>query len=346
MLGRNVVGRPENASPAGPKEKGLGDRGRGVDQSLDCSPSLSIKTSVQRCQPTRRSKIAPLFALPIDSDETLLLDRVRRPLRASPQSTPWPGRDDGLGESVRTRWRCNGSMEKAIRTEVDSRPSTGWSIAPTANSGVNFPHAPGRPFRGEADRHCRTGRIGYRWRHGGRASRFDEQNGQDQGGGESGDPDRGFGNRRDGGHRCGSDQACDCTHPIPIFGAFGCQPKSDPMTLIATDPRRRSSLRGHQPGIHQRSGPLLRALRDARSANRSCTSSGMRWRSAAARSGSAGGLGRTRCLRAGLRGGRPRCLLDPLFLAVHDLLVIERGWTSDKYRDWLAKALQEALLPG
>jgi hypothetical protein len=31
---------------------------------------------------------------------------------------------------------------------------------------------------------------------------------------------------------------------------------------------------------------------------------------------------------------------------VHDLLVRERGWTSERYRDWLAVALQRELLRG
>ncbi len=52
-------------------------------------------------------------------------------------------------------------------------------------------------------------------------------------------------------------------------------------------------------------------------------------------------------LRAGLSVEDARDVCWTLCsLAVHDLLVIERGWTSDKYRDWLAQALQEALLPG
>ena len=33
-------------------------------------------------------------------------------------------------------------------------------------------------------------------------------------------------------------------------------------------------------------------------------------------------------------------------LAVHDLLVVERGWTAEDYQDWLASAMTCALLPG
>jgi hypothetical protein len=32
-------------------------------------------------------------------------------------------------------------------------------------------------------------------------------------------------------------------------------------------------------------------------------------------------------------------------LAVHDLLVISRGWTSERYQEWLAAALMRELLP-
>ncbi|MEO8510040.1 MAG: hypothetical protein ABI534_02240 [Chloroflexota bacterium] len=32
-------------------------------------------------------------------------------------------------------------------------------------------------------------------------------------------------------------------------------------------------------------------------------------------------------------------------LAVHDQLVLGRGWTEDQYRDWLADALARELLP-
>ena len=32
-------------------------------------------------------------------------------------------------------------------------------------------------------------------------------------------------------------------------------------------------------------------------------------------------------------------------LAVHDLLVVERGWTSEQYQEWLTSALTCALLP-
>jgi prophage antirepressor-like protein len=41
---------------------------------------------------------------------------------------------------------------------------------------------------------------------------------------------------------------------------------------------------------------------------------------------------------------------DPLWtlssLTVYDLLVRQRGWTPERYRDWLAAALARELLPG
>jgi hypothetical protein len=32
-------------------------------------------------------------------------------------------------------------------------------------------------------------------------------------------------------------------------------------------------------------------------------------------------------------------------LAVHDLLVVDRGWTPEHYEEWLAAALVHELLP-
>jgi AcrR family transcriptional regulator len=117
-----------------------------------------------------------------------------------------------------------------------------------------------------------------------------------------------------------------------------------------TDPRRQLELyAATQPGIHQRSGPLLRALRDARSADpelRIVWDEMEEWR-LRGQGRLVGLLAERGALRAGLSVEDARDVCWTLCsLAVHDLLVIERRWTSDKYRDWLAEALQEALLPG
>ena len=51
-------------------------------------------------------------------------------------------------------------------------------------------------------------------------------------------------------------------------------------------------------------------------------------------------------LRVGLSVEDARDLVWTLCsLAVHDLLVVERGWTSEHYQEWLASALTCALLP-
>jgi hypothetical protein len=52
-------------------------------------------------------------------------------------------------------------------------------------------------------------------------------------------------------------------------------------------------------------------------------------------------------LRPGLSAEEARDLLWTLnSLAVHDLLVRQRGWSPERYRDWLAAALARELLPG
>jgi hypothetical protein len=52
-------------------------------------------------------------------------------------------------------------------------------------------------------------------------------------------------------------------------------------------------------------------------------------------------------LRPGLSAEEARDLLWTLnSLAVHDLLVRQRGWSPERYRDWLAAALARELLHG
>ena len=51
-------------------------------------------------------------------------------------------------------------------------------------------------------------------------------------------------------------------------------------------------------------------------------------------------------LRPGLSFEVARDLLWTLCsLAVHDLLVVARGWTSERYQEWLTAALTRELLP-
>ncbi len=115
------------------------------------------------------------------------------------------------------------------------------------------------------------------------------------------------------------------------------------------DPRRQIALYvATQPGIHRRSGPLLRALRDGMASDPELSAvwdEMEAWR--------LDGQGRfvamlagNGALRAGLSVEQARDLVWTLCsLAVHDLLVVERGWTSERYQEWLASVLTFELLP-
>lgn len=115
------------------------------------------------------------------------------------------------------------------------------------------------------------------------------------------------------------------------------------------DPRRQIALyAATQPGIHRRSGPLLRALRDGMASDselRGVWDEMEAWR--------LDGQGRfvamlagKGALRVGLSVEEARDVVWTLCsLAVHDLLVVERGWTAERYEEWLASALTCALLP-
>ncbi len=51
-------------------------------------------------------------------------------------------------------------------------------------------------------------------------------------------------------------------------------------------------------------------------------------------------------LRPGLSGEDARDIVWTLSsLAVHDLLVVERGWSSERYQEWLTSTLSCDLLP-
>jgi AcrR family transcriptional regulator len=115
------------------------------------------------------------------------------------------------------------------------------------------------------------------------------------------------------------------------------------------DPHRQIALyAATQPGIHRRSGPLLRALRDGMASDselKGVWDEMEAWRLE--------GQGRfvamlagKRAIRLGLSIEEARDIVWTLCsLAVHDLLVVERRWTSERYQEWLASALTCALLP-
>lgn len=114
------------------------------------------------------------------------------------------------------------------------------------------------------------------------------------------------------------------------------------------DPQRKVALyAATQPGIHRRAGPLLRALRDAKATDSELSrlwDELESWRLA--------GQGRFVAALAEVGGLRPDRSLDAstdilwtlCSLAVHDHLVLERGWTEDRYETWLAAAITWELV--
>lgn len=118
--------------------------------------------------------------------------------------------------------------------------------------------------------------------------------------------------------------------------------------IAEPDPRRKVALyAATQPGIHRRAGPLLRALRDAKASDGDLARlwdelEGWRYE----------GQGRfVAQLEAsgGLRADRPlEQAKDAVWalcsLAMYDLLVLERGWTTERYEAWLAAALAQELV--
>jgi len=115
------------------------------------------------------------------------------------------------------------------------------------------------------------------------------------------------------------------------------------------DPRRQIALYvATQPGIHRRAGPLLRALRDGMATNPELEAV---WDEMEAWRLEGQGrfvtmLAEGGALRRGLAVEDGRDIVWTLCsLAVYDLLVVERGWSSERYQEWLTAALTCELLP-
>lgn len=116
------------------------------------------------------------------------------------------------------------------------------------------------------------------------------------------------------------------------------------------EPRRQVALyAATQPGIHRRAGPLLRALRDARATDLELArlwDELESWRR--------DGQGRFVAVlaeRGALRPDRTTeeagdILWTLCSLAVHDDLVLGRGWSSERYEVWLSDTLARELLAG
>ena len=114
------------------------------------------------------------------------------------------------------------------------------------------------------------------------------------------------------------------------------------------DPRRQMELYlATQPGIHRRSGPLLRALVGAAATDKEL---GALWDEIEAarfvgQGRFVGLLAERGALRVGLEVEEALDILWTLCsLAVHDHLVVARGWSSDRYQAWLTTVLTHELL--
>jgi hypothetical protein len=114
------------------------------------------------------------------------------------------------------------------------------------------------------------------------------------------------------------------------------------------DPRRQLALyAATQPGIHARSGPLLRVLIEGATTDPELAQV---WQELEAERLAgllrfAQLLAQRGVLRSDLTLEEARDTLWTLnSLAVHDLLVVQRGWSAERYRDWLAATLAAALL--
>ncbi len=119
---------------------------------------------------------------------------------------------------------------------------------------------------------------------------------------------------------------------------------------MAEEPDARRVLELHaatQPGIHARSGPYDRVLREAASADPDLADV---WRQLEAQRLSgmqrlAQRLNDLGALRPGLSVEKARDILWTVNShAVYDLLVVQRGWPPERYRDWIVATNVHALL--
>jgi AcrR family transcriptional regulator len=119
--------------------------------------------------------------------------------------------------------------------------------------------------------------------------------------------------------------------------------------IAEADPRRQLELyAATQPGIHARIGPLFRVLAEAAAANPELAevSRQMDEQRLAGMGRFAQLLADRGALRPGLSVHEARDVLWTLNShAVHDLLVVRRGWPPGRYRDWLSATLARTLLP-
>jgi AcrR family transcriptional regulator len=115
------------------------------------------------------------------------------------------------------------------------------------------------------------------------------------------------------------------------------------------DPRRQIALyAATQPGIHRRSGPLLRALAGGMASDpvlKHLWDEMESWR-LEGQGRFVAMLAEKGALRAELSVEQARDVTWTLCsLAVHDLLVVDRRWSSEHYQQWLTEVLIRELLP-
>lgn len=119
--------------------------------------------------------------------------------------------------------------------------------------------------------------------------------------------------------------------------------------IAETDARRQFDLyAATQPGIHARVGPLFRVLQEAAASDEELA--GLWQQLEAQRLEGMANLARRLAQRGALRKGlsveEARDILWTVnSQAVYDLLVEERRWSAERYRDWIAFTLQRLLLP-
>ncbi|MCA1572662.1 MAG: TetR/AcrR family transcriptional regulator [Chloroflexi bacterium] len=118
--------------------------------------------------------------------------------------------------------------------------------------------------------------------------------------------------------------------------------------IAEADPVRQVALyAATQPGIHRRAGPLLRAVRDAAALDPEVARvwGELEAQRYAGQARMAGLLASRGSLREGLSVETASDLIWALTsLALHDLFVVERGWTPEEYERWLTDALTRELL--
>jgi AcrR family transcriptional regulator len=118
--------------------------------------------------------------------------------------------------------------------------------------------------------------------------------------------------------------------------------------IAERDPHRQLALyAATQPGIHARSGPLLRVLIQGASADPELAQvwSELEAERLAGLLRFAQLLADRGVLKSDLTVEEARDTLWTLnSLAVHDLLIVQRGWSAERYRDWLAAAMAGVLL--